>query len=94
METSALFEGIENPRLMFGFDSDPGVGDLKDKPPFLVRGPNRDSPSVRSKLHRVVQQIPKDLLDPDRISRDVMLLGAKVRRHLPAPSARYPRARS
>src|ERR1700694_5379457 len=51
----ALFESMKNPRLVFGFDSDAGIGDLKRKPPSFIRSPNRDSPSLGSKLHRVVQ---------------------------------------
>src|ERR1700730_1583135 len=51
----ALFESMKNPRLVFGFDSNAGIGDLKRKPPSVIRSPNRDSPSLGSKLHRVVQ---------------------------------------
>src|SRR6185295_20325541 len=61
------------------FNSNPCVGNFKMKTSsFVVEASDGDLSALRSKFHRVVDQVPKHLLKPDAISQDVILLRVKL----------------
>src|SRR6266567_3589051 len=71
----SLLEWPEERSLPFDFNSDPVIGDLKLKTAAIVFGaPNVDLSAGRGEFHGVVNQVPKHLLDSNRISPDVILL--------------------
>ena len=61
-------------------DADAGVADLDYEPGagrpvrafHTVAGPHGHLPSRRSELDRVLDQVPEDLLEPDRVGVDVV----------------------
>src|SRR3954453_21560101 len=68
LSSAALFERIENYWQRFPLNSHPGVCNLDAQLSIrIVGGRNRDLPVRRRELHRVVDQIPKDLLQSRRV---------------------------
>src|SRR5438093_6490734 len=71
----SLLEWPEERSLPFDFNSDPVIGDLKLKTAVIVIGaPDFDLSAGRSEFHGVVNEVPKHLLDSNRIGPDVILL--------------------
>src|SRR4051794_30185532 len=70
-----LLERIENPRLNLWRYAEAIIDNLdRDVMFIVVIGPNTDGPFRRRKLDRVLDQIPKNLLQSRRI-RPAMMLG-------------------
>ncbi len=72
----ALFKGIENSGQRLGRDADPGIGDLEtDLAGSRVVRAQSDLTVRGSKLDRVADEVPQDLLDAGRVGVDMMFLG-------------------
>ena len=75
----SLFERIEDFSNLVLFNADAGVGDPNFN--FIrlrVGSHDRDSPIVRRKLHAVLDQVPKDLLQTRRIAFHVYAVGLEI----------------
>jgi hypothetical protein len=71
----SLLEWPKERSLPFDFNSDPVIRDVKLKTTVIVVGASDlDLPAGRSEFHGVVNQVPKHLLDSNRIGPDVILL--------------------
>src|SRR5438876_801080 len=71
----SLLEWSEKRSLPFDFNSDPVISDLKLKTAvIIVGGSDVDLSNGRSEFHGVVNQVPKHLLDSNRIGPNVILL--------------------
>ena len=68
----ALLESLENPALLLGLNADPGVGDFEHEPFSFVGRPNRDATFWVSKFHRIVDQVPQNLLNSDWVGPHMM----------------------
>ena len=75
----ALLESIENFRQRLGVDSHPAIGNLHAQLPVVVRGPDFEPPAFRREFHRVLDQVPKNLLQPGRIGFEANFLGGEIR---------------
>ncbi len=75
-----LFEGVKDFRQRLRGDSDAGIGhfDAQFLGIIVIRGPDRDQTFEGSEFHAVADEIPKDLLDPGRISIDVVMDRAQL----------------
>src|SRR6266566_6310605 len=71
----SLLEWPEERSLPFDFNSDPVISDLKLKTTVIVVGaPDLDLSAGRGEFHGIVNEVPKHLLDSNRIGPDVILL--------------------
>src|SRR6266404_7024622 len=71
----SLLEWPEQRSLPFDFNSDAVISDLKLKTTIIVIGaPDLDLSAGRGEFYGVVNQVPKHLLDSNRIRPDVILL--------------------
>src|SRR5438874_6986721 len=71
----SLLEWPEERSLPFDFNSDAVISDLKLKTTIIVVGtPDLDLSAGRSEFHSIVNQVPKHLLDSNRIGPNVILL--------------------
>ena len=73
-----MFEGAKNSILLLQLNAHAGIGDLENKTAVLVGGTNGDAALRPGKLHRIVDQVPENLLEPDGVGPDMMAVGAKV----------------
>ena len=65
-----LLEHLENPREDIGHDSDPRIADAHHSlSGLLVRG-EPDLPATRRELHRIVENVRKDLHEPRAVTVD------------------------
>src|SRR4051795_1404937 len=63
---------------------DAGVDHFEKELPVFVPGAQPKLAARSGELHRVVDQVPKDLLDPNRIRPDEVIVRRPVRRHAEA----------
>ena len=79
LRSAALFKSIENFRQRFGFDPQTSIGDLDAQSIVcIIVGGNRNLPVFRCKLHRVVYQVPKDLLKSRRVGSQIDLVRGEL----------------
>src|SRR5436190_14601724 len=77
----ALLERVEDFRQSFRFNSKAGISDFDTHLSIgIISGGNDDLPVWRGKLHRIVYQVPKDLLQSCGVRPHMHLLCAKVER--------------
>ena len=69
---------MENSMPLLWFNAHSGVGNLKNKTPVFVGGAHGDAAALLAKLDRIVEQVPKNLLQSDSVGPDVMSIRAKV----------------
>src|SRR5262249_6270953 len=69
---------MENSVLLLWFNTHAGVGNLKNKTSVFIGGAHGDAAVLPTELHRIVEQVPKDLLKSDGIGPDVMPIRAEV----------------
>src|SRR5439155_15730278 len=76
---AALFKSIENFRERFRLNSQAAISDLNTQLSIgIVARGNKNLPFARRKLHCVIYQIPKDLLEPRRVRSQMDILCAKA----------------
>ena len=69
----ALLEGLENIRQRFGADADAGILDADEDPILdVVARAHGDAPAGGGEFERVLDQVPKDLLEPRGIGQRMM----------------------
>ena len=79
--TATLFERVENFRQCFRLNPQAGISDFDTQlSAGIIAGGNNDLAIARCKLHRVVYQIPKDLLQSGGVCSHMHLLCAEVKR--------------
>ena len=80
---TALFKGVEDPRLQFRRDTDAVIPNLDDDVMrrIIVRA-NCNRPFSRGELDRVVDQVPQNLLETRRVSPAMMFRRLQVAVHL------------
>ena len=75
----ALFERIENFRQGFRLNSKPGIRDFNMQLFVgIVAGRDMNLPIFGSKLDRIVDEVPKDLLQSSRIGAEMNLLRGEI----------------
>ena len=81
-----LLQDVEDPGKSLRLDADAGVADLDRsgrhavrsvRVPLAIAGPDRDPASGGGELDRVLDQVPEDLLEPDRVGVDVVAAAAR-----------------
>ena len=78
--SGALLESIKDLRQRLGLDSQSRIGDLHNQPFIrIVAGRNVNLTVFRSELHRVVDQVPKDLLQAGRVGPEMDLLRREIK---------------
>src|SRR5881394_2549159 len=70
----ALLECVENFRQGLGVDAHTGVGDCHAQLAVAVLSPDFETAAFRRKFHRILDQVPKNLLKPRRIGLERRLL--------------------
>src|SRR5438270_7906318 len=76
---STLFEGVENARLQFGINPDPGISEIdNDVVLGVVARADAELAAGRSKFDRILDDVPKDLLQSCGISPAMMFLGGEI----------------
>src|SRR5687768_16375975 len=65
-----LAKHLKHVRQKSGIYSLPCIGDDQHRASILILQTDIDAPTVRRKLHRVIQQVPGDLLQPQTVAID------------------------
>ena len=74
-----MFERVENFRQSFRLDPEPGISDFNTQLSLgIVAGGDDNLPVPRSELHRVIDQVPKDLLQARGVCSHMHLLCAEA----------------
>ena len=71
--TLALFKSLEERVLAADFNPNPRIGDGKVKIVLLVPSLNGDLATGPGEFDGIVNKVPKNLLEPDRVGPDIML---------------------
>ena len=75
----SLLKCVEYLWQSFGLNPQPTICDLDmELPVGIVASGNGDLPAVRREFHRVVDQIPEDLLQPGRIGAEMNFLRSQI----------------
>src|SRR2546430_15764643 len=80
---STLVEGVENARLQFGINPDPGVGEIdNDVVLGVVARADAELAAGRSKFDRILDDVPKNLLQSFFFLTAMMSPGVDIFPHL------------
>src|SRR5207237_8876040 len=75
----ALFEGVENARLQFAIDADTGIGEIDDDVMLrVIACANTELAAGRSKFDRILDDVPKNLLQAGGIGPAMMFFGGEI----------------
>src|SRR4030095_8310491 len=85
--TLSLFKGVENSFHRFRLDPDTVIlHNYRYLAGRLIHGRNHNQTLVATKLDRVLDQVPNNLLKPRFIGYDETLAGGEIQLHLNLPS--------
>ena len=74
-----MFEGVENAWLQFAINADPGIGEIDDDVMLrVVARADEELAAGRGKFDRILDDVPKNLLQPGGIGPAMMFFGAEV----------------
>src|SRR5579864_1078906 len=78
----SLFEWLKKRLDFSGINTNPAVADLKKKArPRGIRRADVDFAAARREFDGIVNYVPKNLLDPDRIGPNKLFFRGELRRH-------------
>src|SRR5436190_23669050 len=79
----SLFKGLRHRSQPLRLNPDPGVGNFKMTTcSFVIKRAYRDLSTLCGELHGVVNQVPKHLLKPNAIRKDMVSFRVERGRHL------------
>jgi hypothetical protein len=82
-KTIALFKGLENMGKGLGCDSDPTIFDFENKLLVcFVSRPNHNPFARGSKFHRIADEVPKNLVETNRIGQDIVCGSLQIQAHV------------
>ena len=74
-----MFEGVEDSWQQLRINTAAGIFHFDPKLPVLIiSGTNTELPAIRRKFDRVLDQVPKNLLQTRRIGLEINVLGHKI----------------
>ena len=78
LAAGALLERVKNLRQRFRIDPHSGIGNFHPQLVLAVLGPDFEPAAFRRKLHRVLDQVPKNLLEPGRVGLERSFRGGEI----------------